>query len=111
MTKVVNSHKGKEWFEKGDKALLAKKYDEAIDCYKKAIEINPDYAAAHNNLGHAYCIKKMYSLGADHFYKAGLLFLKQGNRKWALYAYEVLKSIKSEELEKALYKKLYPDIK
>ena len=47
----------------------------------------------------------------DHFYKAGLLFIKEGNREGALNAYEGLKLTKAEELQKALFKKLYPDIK
>ena len=32
--------------------------DEAIACYKKAIELDPKYAAAHNNLGAMLCDKK-----------------------------------------------------
>jgi tetratricopeptide (TPR) repeat protein len=179
MANIVLAETAKEWFTKGYEASKAKKYDEAIKCFKKAIKINPDYgyalsclghvyskkgmtdeaivelkkaikiipgspwahyhlgvaysekgmpdeaiseykkaisldpnhAAAHYNLGHVYCIKKMYSIGADHLYKAGLLFLKQGKRERALKSYEVLKIIKAKKLEKALYKKLYPDIK
>jgi tetratricopeptide (TPR) repeat protein len=30
------------------------KYQEAVDAYKQAIRIQPDFAAAHYNLGHAY---------------------------------------------------------
>ena len=29
-------------------------YDEAIECYQKAIELNPDFAGAYNNMGLAY---------------------------------------------------------
>ena len=111
MAIIVILHKEKEWFEKGDKALVAKKYDEAIDCYKKAIEINPDYAKAHFNLGVAYYKKKMEYVGADYLYQAGLLFLKQGDREGALKAYEVLKLTKTKELQIAIYKKLYPEVK
>ena len=85
--------------------------DEAIAEYKKAISINPDFAEAHLNLGITYYINKMNDASADYLYKAGLLYLKQGDREGALKMYEVLKLTKSEELEKALYKKLYPDIK
>jgi len=45
------------------------------------------------------------------FIKQAYCFLKQGNKEWALKAEEELKFTKSEELEKALYKKLYPEIK
>jgi tetratricopeptide (TPR) repeat protein len=85
--------------------------DEAISTYKKVIEINPDNAMAHYRLGAAYCVKKKVSLGGDYFYRAGLIFLKKGKKKWALKAYEALKLTKSEELQKKLFKKLYPDIK
>ena len=85
--------------------------DEAIGAYKKAIGIGPNYASAHLNLGMEYYIKKLGYVGADHLYKAGLIYLKQGDREGALKAYEVLKIIKAEELQKALFKQLYPDIK
>jgi tetratricopeptide (TPR) repeat protein len=84
--------------------------DGAISEFKKAIEINPDHVGAYYNLGVVYYINKMNYASADHFYKAGLLYLKQGDREGALNAYEGLKPTKSEELEKALYKKLYPDV-
>ena len=29
------------------------KLDEAIACYRRALELKPDYAVAHNNLGNA----------------------------------------------------------
>ena len=32
--------------------------DEAIACYRKAIELDPKYAAAHNNLGAMLCDKR-----------------------------------------------------
>ena len=28
--------------------------DEAIACYRRALELKPDYAVAHNNLGNAF---------------------------------------------------------
>ena len=31
-----------------------KKYQDAVSCYQKAIEINPNYIKAHNNLGNTY---------------------------------------------------------
>jgi tetratricopeptide (TPR) repeat protein len=147
MKKII-AETAEEWFKKGVEALETKKYDEAIDCfkkaisinpddeiaeiahyslgvayadkgmldesiseYKKAISINPDYAGAHLSLGITYCICGMDDVDADHLYKAGLLFLKQGNKGWALKAYEALKLTKAEGLQKALFKKIYPEIK
>jgi tetratricopeptide (TPR) repeat protein len=101
----------KEWSEIDIKALTAKQYDEAIIEYKKAIKTNPNDADAHLNLGHVYCEKKMEYAGAYYLYKAGLLFLKQGNRELALKAYEGLKLTKSKKLEEALFKQLYPEVK
>ena len=85
--------------------------DEAISEYKKAIAINPNYADAHFNLGFAYGVKGILSISADHLYKAGIQYLKQGDRDSALKTYEVLKKTNSKELEQALYEKLYPELK
>ena len=52
-----NRTEEQEWFDKAYQASLAGKYDEAIECYKKAIGINPDFAAAHANLGVTYMNK------------------------------------------------------
>ena len=37
--------------------------------------------------------------------------LKQGDRESALKSYEVLKKANSKELERALFDKLYPELK
>ncbi|MCE9557016.1 MAG: tetratricopeptide repeat protein [Planctomycetes bacterium] len=42
------------WLALNDLGLIYahnERYDEAIECYRKAIELKSDYAAAHNNLG------------------------------------------------------------
>jgi len=44
-------------------------------------------------------------------YKAGLLYLKQGDVKGALAAYEHLKRASSKELERALLEILSPNLK
>ena len=85
--------------------------DEALSEYKKAVIITPDLPPANYNLGHSYFKKGLNSLAAEHLHKAGVLFLKQGNRKWALRAYEELKKTKSKELEQSLSEKLYPEVK
>lgn len=38
-----------EWFERGYKFDEAKDFDEAIRCYTEAINLQPDFAEAHNN--------------------------------------------------------------
>ncbi len=62
---------------------------------------------AHLYLGAVYLEKGLESLVADHFYRAGLLFLKQGDREKALMAYGLLKEVNSKEQEQKLYEKLY----
>lgn len=42
-------------YVKGYLCQNLEKYDDAIAAYKAAIEINPDYADAHSNLGLIYC--------------------------------------------------------
>jgi tetratricopeptide (TPR) repeat protein len=54
MANIVLAETAEEWFENGYKALKVEKYDEAIECYKKAISINPDDEMAHFALGFAY---------------------------------------------------------
>jgi tetratricopeptide (TPR) repeat protein len=85
--------------------------DEALSEYKKAVTINPDLPPANYNLGLSYSRKGLNYLAAEHLHKAGLLFLKQGNREWALRAYEDLKLTNSKELEQKMYEKLHPEVK
>ena len=134
-----------EYFNKGQNALSTGNYDEAIKCYKKTIELDPNFTnvyfflgnayfdkgmqedaireykkaitvnpgngMAHLYLGAVYLEKGLESLAADHFYRAGLLFLKQGDREKALMAYELLKEVNSKEQEQKLYEKLFSEVK
>ena len=110
MADIVLAETAEEWFVRGNKAIKAGEYDEAIRCYKKTISINSDLEGAHYNLAIAYGKRGMNYLSADHFYKAGLLYLKQEDREGALHAYEGLKLAKSKKLEESLYKQLYPEV-
>ena len=55
---------------KGVACQLKRRWDEAIDEYNKAIEINPEYACAYNARGHAYYIKGQYDKAISDFTKA-----------------------------------------
>jgi len=58
---VCYGQTAQEYYDTGLDFLAKKMYDEAIAAYQKAIEINPEYATAHYNLGLAYYYgKKMY---------------------------------------------------
>jgi len=101
---VVHYNLGNAYHRKG---ML----DKAISEYKKAIAIEPSDASAHYNLGITYGMKGFDSLSADYFYRAGLLYLKQGDKEDVLRSYRHWKRIKTEKLEKDLYKKPYPELK
>ena len=83
--------------------------DDAIASYEKSIAINPSFPNAYQNLGIAYFEKNLKPMAAECFYKAALLFDKQGETKSALHAYDALVLTESKELEKALAEKLFPE--
>ena len=85
------------------------KTDKAIGAYEKSIAINSSFASAYQNLGIAYFDKNLKSMAAECFYKAALLFDKQGETGSALQAYDALTLTESKELEKALAEKLFPE--
>lgn len=51
-----------KFYGKGILAKDAKKWDEAITCYKKAIQLNPNLEGAHIELGGVYYRKKLFDL-------------------------------------------------
>ena len=42
------------WYIEGHFAYLSDQYDEAIKCYEKAIELNPNHARSYSDLGQIY---------------------------------------------------------
>ena len=163
-----------EWLTKGNTAYEAKNYDEAITCYKKATELDPDFASAYYNLGIIYTAQGMFdkavpaykqvltikpdyyaarnnlatayikigmfdeaiaelkqvlasnpdlphahfnlgecylsqgnsALAADHYYKAGVLFVDRGDKDWAQKSYDSLQKTNTEKLAKSLLEKM-----
>jgi superkiller protein 3 len=63
-------------------------FSQAIPMFRKAVEIGPDNAETHFSLGKAYKEVGDDMLAADHYYKAGILYLQKGHREGALAAYE-----------------------
>lgn len=47
--------------KKADKAKIAKKFDKAVELYKKAIKIFPDYYKVHYSLASIYALNKNYT--------------------------------------------------
>ncbi|MFQ6091980.1 MAG: tetratricopeptide repeat protein [bacterium] len=57
-------------FNAGDRYFEQGLYTEAIEEYKKAIEIKPDWAVAHNNLGLAYAKSDRGDLALQEYHEA-----------------------------------------
>ena len=96
------------------------RYDEAIEAFKQAIDIKPDYVNAHHNLGIAYgklgrhdeaikAFKRAIHLkpdDTDTHYNLGLAYLLVGDRDLALEEYEILKAL-DKDLANELFNKIY----
>jgi tetratricopeptide (TPR) repeat protein len=54
---------------KHQKEEAKKEYEFAIQEYKKALSVNPDYAEAHRNLARVYYVQKKYLNAAEHYKK------------------------------------------
>ena len=78
---------------------------------KKALAIDPNDALAHFNLGYIYIKKGNNAVADDHLCRAGILYLQRGDVESTVQAYECLKKTSSEELERKLYDKLYPELR
>ena len=91
--KNVDQLDATDWFNKGYDAHLKKEYDKAKSFYLRAIEINPDFSEAYNNLGVVYykqgnhtdaikCYKKAIEINPSNstaYNNLGLVYGKQGN--------------------------------
>ena len=91
-----------EWFNKGYNAVMDKEWDKAISFFLRAIELDPDDAAAYNNLGIAYnsqgnttkaieLFEKAIELDPDYanpYYDLGIAYKAQGNYTKAIQSYE-----------------------
>jgi len=80
--------------------------DEAISELERVLASNPDFPHAHFNLGECYFTKGNKTLAADHYYKAGILFVGRGDKEWAQKSYDSLKKTNAEKLEKSLLEKM-----
>ena len=56
-------NKGNEYFEKED-------YQSALDCYNKALEIDPNYGPAYCNIGQVYRRLEQYEKAIEYYNKA-----------------------------------------
>ncbi|MDH3689907.1 MAG: tetratricopeptide repeat protein [Gammaproteobacteria bacterium] len=112
-TSSSSSAKHEKYFQKGVIAHEAKDYDTALELYRKALKIKPDYADALNNLGFTLrTIGKQYFDEADEAYAKvltldsnhhealeyqGELYLWQGKISKANENYQRLLDLGSDE--------------
>jgi tetratricopeptide (TPR) repeat protein len=81
-------------------------FDEAITELKQVLDTNPDLPHAHFNLGECYFTKGSNKLAADHYYKAGVLFVDRKDKNWAQKSYDSLQRTNAEKLAKSLLEKI-----
>ena len=67
---IVCAETAEEWIERGISFGLSGEHEKKIECFNKAIELNPDYAEAYNDRGNAYCYLKQYERAIEDFNKA-----------------------------------------
>lgn len=54
----------------GNAYMKDNQYEQAINSYKKSLEMDPEFAEAHYNLGSAYAQQKKYDLAVENFKEA-----------------------------------------
>ncbi len=91
-----------EYLWRGYQAVAAGKYEQAVEAYKQAIELNPDSARAYNNLGNLHYRLGEYSQAIETYQAAveinpgyaeaynnlGVVYSKTGKNGPAFNAYE-----------------------
>jgi tetratricopeptide (TPR) repeat protein/TM2 domain-containing membrane protein YozV len=68
-----------EWKNKGNQHAKVGEYQEAIECYSKALEINPKYCDAWNNIG--YCLTKLGKIDDAEFCKNKVIQIKEAEER------------------------------
>ena len=104
-TEDLEKHKDIDlWLLRASLLEMRGDYDKAIECYKKAIELNPDYADAYGGIGTTYCKKDCYDKAiecykiaielesdfadANTYNNMGIAYRKKGYRDKAIEYYE-----------------------
>jgi tetratricopeptide (TPR) repeat protein len=94
--------------------------DKAIEEYKKAIELNPNYLQAHMNLGAVYIQQKKYDQAIEEFntvvklnyyygtahYNLGYVYLLKGEKEKAQEEMKILKMMGSSGLAEKLEERM-----
>jgi len=59
-----------EWKVKGNECIEEKDWEEALECYEKSLEVDPDYARSIHNIGYVYYLMKDYDKALEYYDKA-----------------------------------------
>jgi len=70
ITLPVRAQTVEEWKLKGNDFVLEKKYEEALECYNKALELGPDDPKDLTGLGNCFSSMKEYVRGLECYDKA-----------------------------------------
>jgi tetratricopeptide (TPR) repeat protein len=70
VTQSKGSLSAYEYYMKGWNAYNEKNYDAALENYEKAVELNPKYVDAFNNIGLIYYAREDYARARDSYLKA-----------------------------------------
>ena len=62
--------KAGEFIRTGKESMKTERYDDAVGAYQKALEIEPNNAVAHNDLGSAYLKLEKYEDAVSSYKKA-----------------------------------------
>ncbi len=69
--KLRNQHEAEKWFLQGVDLEAGGRVEEAINLYEKALELDPQLAAAHVNLGTVYFTSQDWKK-AEHYYRQAI---------------------------------------
>lgn len=75
-------------------------YDEAVEAYKKLLELNSDNPNLYGELGNLYYAMGKWELAGDAYYQASQGLLKTGQTKQLNYLVRVLEGLNAELAEK-----------
>jgi tetratricopeptide (TPR) repeat protein len=101
-----NAQDASYWRNEGDKHLAGKKYDDAIECYKKSFAIDPLYARTPYRIAFVYDIQRKFGESPPYLDKA-MELVKSGKDRSKLpigdiYAEKAYILVQSGKLKDAL---------